>query len=65
MIKVDSRKIASYQHGIVYKTDVDIESKKELLFVEISGLLKECFRVDPETTLKAVEIFLIKEIEND
>ena len=65
MIKVVSKKVAEYKHGTVYHTYVDIESKKELFFVELSGLLRECFNADKELTLAAVERFLVEELDND
>lgn len=65
MIKVDSNKVASYDHSDVYKTVVVIDSRKELLTVELLSILKECHKADRDYTLAAVERFLEEELDND
>ena len=65
MIKVDSNKVASYGHADVYRSAVVIDSRKELLTVELLAILKDCYKANRDYTLAAVERFLEEELDND
>ena len=65
MIKVESRKIASYDHSDVYNTAVVIKCRKELLTVELLSILKQCHKTDRDYTLAAVERFMEEVLDND
>ena len=65
MIKVESRKIASYDHSDVYNTAVVISCKKELLTVELLAVLKQCHKTSRDYTLAAVERFIKEVLDNN
>lgn len=65
MIKVTSKKLAEYGCANVYSTEVNIDSRKDLMTVELLALLKQCYKAHREFTLAAVEKFLEEELDND
>ena len=55
MIKAEAIIRAEYEHSMVVKIDVSVNTTESLLFPEIVTLLMECYKEEPEITMNAIE----------